>query len=64
MSQQSVRPKVIWGIILLFLTPVFLFVKPVSKPALLRDLVLLIWWAFIIWLLVTGFRESKPTDSK
>jgi hypothetical protein len=63
-SQQSVRPKVVWGIILLFLTPVFLFVKPVSKPTLLRDLVLLLWWAFIIWLLVTGFRESKPTDSK
>jgi len=64
MSQRSYRPKVVWGIILLILTPVLLFVKPVSTAAILRDLALVIWWAFIIWLLVTGFRESKPTDSK
>jgi len=64
MSQQKVRPKVIWGIILLIATPVLLFVKPVSTAAILRDLALIIWWAFIIWLLVTGFKEPEPTDSK
>lgn len=64
MSQKRVRPKVVLGIILMVATPVLLFVKPVSRPAILRDLALVIWWAFIIWLLVTGFREPKPTDSK
>jgi hypothetical protein len=56
--------KTFWGILLLILTPVFLFVRPVSNAAILRDLVLVIWWAFIFWLLVTGKKESKPTDSK
>jgi len=63
-SQRGVRPKVVWGIILLILTPIFLFVEPVSKAAILRDLAVLIWWTFIIWLLASGFKESKPTDSK
>jgi ABC-type uncharacterized transport system permease subunit len=53
-----------WGILLLILTPVFLFVRPVTKAAALRDLLLVIWWAFILWLLVTGRKESRPTDSK
>lgn len=64
MSQQKVRSKLIRGIILLILTPALLLVKPVSKAAILRDLALAIWWAFISWLLVTGFKESKPADSK
>jgi len=53
-----------WGILLLILTPVFLFVRTVTKAAVLRDLLLAIWWAFIFWLLVTGAKESRPTDSK
>jgi uncharacterized membrane protein YhaH (DUF805 family) len=64
MNQRGFRPKVVWGIILLIFTPLFLFIKPISTAAVLRDLGLAIWWAFIVWLLVTGFRESKPTDSK
>lgn len=56
--------KMFWGLLLLFLTPVFLFVKPVTKEAVLRDALLVIWWAFIFWLLITGKRESKPTDSQ
>jgi hypothetical protein len=52
------------GILLLILTPVGLFVKPASGGAVIRDLVLVAWWAFVIWLLVTGFKEPKPTDSK
>jgi hypothetical protein len=64
MGQQRVRLKVVWGIILLIATPVLLFVKPVSKTTILRDLALVIWWAFILWLLVTGFKEPKPPDPK
>jgi hypothetical protein len=53
-----------WGMLLLILTPVFLFVKPTTGWAIVRDLVLVIWWAFVIWLLVTGLKESKPTNPK
>jgi hypothetical protein len=63
-STKRVRPKVVVGILLLILTPVFLFVKPTIGGAIIRDLMLLMWWAFILWLLVTGFKEPKPTDSK
>jgi len=62
--QQRAKVKIFWGILLLILTPVFLFVRPVTKAAVLRDLLLMIWWAFILWLLVTGKKESRPTDSK
>src|SRR5215469_15373981 len=41
-----------------------LFLKPATGNAIIRDLVLVIWWAFVIWLLVTGLKESKPTNSK
>jgi hypothetical protein len=58
---KRVRPKVVVGILLLILTPVGLFVKPATGNAIVRDLVLVIWWAFVIWLLVTGFKEPKPT---
>jgi len=56
--------KVFWGLLLLILTPVFLFAKPVTKAAVVRDVLLVIWWAFIFWLLITGKKESKPTDSQ
>jgi hypothetical protein len=56
--------KLFWGILLLFLTPVLLFVKPVTKAAVLRDLLLVIWWAFIFWLLITGKKESRGAASK
>ncbi len=64
MNQQRASVKIFWGILLLFLTPVFLFVKPITKTAVVRDLLLVIWWAFILWLLITGKKESRPTDSK
>jgi hypothetical protein len=35
-----------------------------SESAVVRDLLLVIWWAFILWLLITGKKESRPTDSK
>jgi uncharacterized membrane protein len=63
-NQQRPRVKMFWGIVLLILTPVFLFVRPISKAAALRDLLLVIWWAFILWLLITGMKGSRPTDSK
>jgi cobalamin biosynthesis protein CobD/CbiB len=63
MNQQRVSVKLLWGVLLMILTPVLLFVRPVTKAAVLRDLLLVIWWAFILWLLVTGRRESPP-DSK
>jgi hypothetical protein len=63
-NQRRASVKLFWGVLLLFLTPVLLFVKPVTKEAVLRDVLLLIWWGFILWLLVTGKKESKPADSK
>jgi cobalamin biosynthesis protein CobD/CbiB len=63
-NQQSASVKIFWGILLLFLTPVFLFVRPITKTAVVRDLLHVIWWAFILWLLITGKKESIPTDSK
>ena len=56
--------KIFWGALLMMLTPVFLFVRPVTKAAVLRDVLLVIWWAFIAWLLITGKKESTPSDSK
>jgi hypothetical protein len=64
MNQQRSNYKMFWGMLLLILTPVFLFVKPTTGWAIVRDLVLVIWWAFVIWLLVTGLKESKPTNPK
>jgi hypothetical protein len=61
---KRVRPKVVVGILLLILTPVFLFVKPTIGWAIIRDLMALIWGAFILWLLVSWFKEPKPTDSR
>ena len=63
-NEKRVRPKVVVGIILLILTPVGLFVKPATENDIVLDLVLVIWWTFVIWLLVTGFKEPKPTDPK
>ena len=63
-NEKKARPKVLVGILLLILTPVFLFVKPITGWAIIRDLMPLSWWAFIFWLLTTGLKESKPTDSK
>ena len=63
-NEKKARPKVLLGMLLLILTPVFLFVKPTTGWAIIRDLMLLIWWAFVLWLLVTGLKEPKPTDSK
>ena len=63
-NNKRARPKVVVGVILLILTPVGLFVKPATGNAIVRDLLVVIWWAFVIWLLVTGFKEPKPTDPK
>ena len=64
MNQRSTSVKIVWGILLLILTPVFLFVRPVTEADVLRDLLLVFWWTFIFWLLITGIRESRRTDSK
>ena len=60
-NQRRTSVKMFWGILLLFLTPAFLFVSPITKAAVLRDVLLVFWWAFILWLLITGVRESKLT---
>jgi hypothetical protein len=41
-----------------------LFVKPVSRAAILHDLALTIWWALIIWLLITGFQRIETDGLK
>jgi hypothetical protein len=53
-----------WGMLLLILTPLFLFVKPTTGWAIIRDLLLLIWWAFVLWLIRSGLKASNPTNSK
>jgi len=63
-NQARAQVKYFFGFLLLFLTPVFLFVKPVTKAAVLRDFLLVIWWVFIFWLLITGRRELQSTNSK
>ena len=63
-NQRRTSLKMGWGILLLILTPVFLFVRPITIAAFLRDLLLMLWWAFILWLLITGMRESRRTGSK
>jgi len=56
--------KLVLGTLLLIFTPVFLFVKPASEGAIMRDIVLVIWWAFVFWLLASGIKTSKQTNSK
>lgn len=63
-NSQMGNWKIFLGTLLLILTPAFLFVKPVTEGAILRDLALVIWWAFVLWLLVPGFNASRPTNSK
>lgn len=64
MDRRGTSGKMVWGILLLIVTPVSLFVRPVTGVDVLRDLLLVFWWAFIFWLLSTGLRESRRTDSK
>jgi hypothetical protein len=65
MSQQGhTNWKKVLGIILLIVTPLRLFVKPATPRDIGYDLVLVIWWAFVIWLLRAGFMESKQENSK
>ena len=63
-DERRASVKTVWGLLLLILTPVFLFVKPITKAAVLQDLLLVFWWAFILWLLITGTRESRRRDSR
>jgi hypothetical protein len=63
-NSQRYNWKIVLGGLLLILTPVFLFVKPTTERAILRDLVLVIWWAFVLWLLVSGLKATIPTKSK
>ncbi len=64
MNSQGFNWKLVLGTLLLIFTPVLLFVKPATEGAVVRDLVLIIWWAFVLWLLVSGIKASKPTNSK
>ncbi len=63
-NSQRFNWKLVLGTLLLIFTPVLLFVKPATEGAIIRDLVLVIWWAFVFWLLVSGIKASKPTNSK
>jgi len=64
MNSQRLNWKLVLGTLLLIFTPVLLFVKPATEGAIVRDLVLVIWWAFILWLLVSGLKAASPTKSK
>jgi hypothetical protein len=63
-NSQRFNWKIVLGTLLLIFTPLFLFVNPVTERAVLRDLVLVIWWAFILWLILAGIKASKSTNSK
>ena len=64
MNSQRFNWKIVLGTLLLIFTPVLLFVEPLTEQTMLRDLVLVIWWAFVLWLIVSGIKASKPKKSK
>jgi hypothetical protein len=63
-NSQRLNWKLVLGTLLLIFTPVLLFVKPTTEGAIVRDLVLVIWWAFVLWLLVSGIKASKQTNQR
>jgi hypothetical protein len=63
-NSQRETWKIFLGTMLLILTPLRLFVKPATEGAILRDLLVVIWWAFVLWLLVSGLKGSQRTNSK
>ena len=54
--------KVVLGVILVIVTPLRLFVKPSGPESLLRDLALLLWWVFLLWLIVSGRKRRQLKD--
>jgi len=58
MPRQITKWKIAVGIPLLILSPIRFFVKPTTPESIGYDLAGLAWWAFIIWLLWTGFGSS------
>jgi hypothetical protein len=56
--------KIVLGTVLLIITPFSLFVKPITRDAIIRDLLLAIWWAFVFWLLASGFKTYRPKNSE
>jgi len=63
-NSQTYNWKIVLGAFLLIFTPLRLFVMPVTERAILRDLALVMWWAFVLWLLVSGRRATIPKKSK
>jgi hypothetical protein len=63
-NSQRYNWKIVLGTLLLILTPLRLFVKPITEGAILRDFVVVIWWAFVLWLIVSGLKATIPTNSK
>ena len=63
-DSQRYNRKLFVGVALLMLTPVLLFVKPVTTGAILRDVALLLWWSFVFWLIVSGLKTTIPKNSK
>jgi len=58
MPRQITKWKIAVGLPLLILSPIRFFVKPTTPEDITYDLVGIAWWAFILWLLWSGFGNS------
>ena len=54
--------KFILGLVLLIVTPIWIFKMPNTAEHIEIDVIAALWWIFILWLLWVGKRDtrSKP----
>lgn len=54
--------KFILGLVLLIVSPIWIFKMPNTAEHIKIDVVAAVWWIFILWLLWAGKRDtrSKP----
>ncbi|MFZ0739298.1 MAG: hypothetical protein WAM96_19535 [Candidatus Acidiferrales bacterium] len=55
--------KVVVGLILLIASPIRIFTVPNTAESIGYDLVGIIWWVFVIWLLWSGGFGSQPKSA-
>jgi hypothetical protein len=52
--RQRTTWKIVLGVVFLIATPLRIFTVPNSAERVGYDLVLVVWWVFVAWLLVSG----------
>ena len=53
-ARQRTTWRIVLGVVLLIATPLRLFTVPNTAEHIGYDLVLVVWWVFVIWLLISG----------